>query len=86
MLVRTKHCFYDSQFLFSALTTVPACQWFLTSEGDSDLYGKGGLRTLLSRDATGTGLDMVRTACGTRVCFCSGRPGNELSNSCANYG
>ena len=30
-----------TNFLLSALTTVPACQWFLTDEGDSDLY-KGG--------------------------------------------
>ena len=30
------------EFLFNALTAVPACQWFLTSKGDSDLYGKGG--------------------------------------------
>ena len=29
-------------FLFSALTAVPICQWFLTGEGASGLYGKGG--------------------------------------------
>ena len=37
----THHC-YDSLFLFSALTAVPICQWFLTSGGCSSLYGKGG--------------------------------------------
>ena len=47
---------------------------------------KEGLRTLLSRDAAGTGLGMGRAACRMGVCFCSGRPGNEPSNSCANYG
>ena len=35
---------------------------------------------MLSRDAAVPDLDMGRTACGTRVCFCSGRPGNESSN------
>ena len=37
-----KHSFPWSLFLFSALTAVPICQWFLTGESGSSLYEKEG--------------------------------------------